>query len=70
MLKDILSTDYKKYEEVILQSIINHRSKMITGTIYYTLREYENHMAIYQSNKEQFRSKLEALCSSMGQCIN
>lgn len=41
MLKDILSNHHRKYEEVILQSIISHKDKIITGTIFYTLREYE-----------------------------
>ncbi len=36
MLKDKFIIEYEQFEDIIIQSIINHRSKIITGTIFYT----------------------------------
>lgn len=63
MLKDFLAQNFDHYQAEVKQYIINHKSKDITGTIFYTYKEYENHLQIYRTSKSQYDNKLEAFIS-------
>ncbi|MEY8744361.1 hypothetical protein AB9M62_34115 [Bacillales bacterium AN1005] len=63
MLKDFLAHNIDYYQAEIKQYIINHRSKEIIGTIFYTYKEYENYLQIYRTNKSQYNNRLEAFIS-------
>jgi hypothetical protein len=63
MLKDFLAHNIDRYEGEVKHYIMNYRSKDITGTIFYTYKEYQNYLQIYRSNKSQYHHSLEAFVS-------
>lgn len=63
MLKDFLAHNIDRYEDEVKHYIMNFRSKDITGTIFYTYKEYQNYLQIYRSNKSQYHHSLEAFVS-------
>lgn len=63
MLRELLVHNIEHYEDEVKKYILSHRSKEITGTIFYTHQEYENYMQIYRTTKSQYNNVLEAFVS-------
>ncbi|TXK74520.1 hypothetical protein [Paenibacillus sp. N3.4] len=63
MLKEILSQDPSLFIEDAKNYFMNFQTKLITGTIFYSMYEYENFMQIYRTNKNQYSNLLEAFVS-------
>jgi hypothetical protein len=63
MLKDYLAHNIDLYEAEVRKYIMNYRNKEITGTIFYTYKEYENYMQIYRTSKSNYKDVLEAFVS-------
>lgn len=63
MLRDFLAYSIEQYEDEVKKYIMKHKSKEITGIIFYTCKEYENYMQIYRTNKSQYHNVLEAFVS-------
>jgi hypothetical protein len=63
MLKEILSKDPSLFIEDAKNYFMNYQTKLITGTIFYSMYEYENFMQIYRTNKNQYSNLLEGFVS-------